>query len=110
MVVCLLLPAYSSLCCALIGSFGLPGVVEQFDHFVVENEDYGHIQTHPAQSGNCALVEPRERQRDRERDGYGTRKENPVAVPDGSSDGSGGTHACGPSFFRILKAQSTVLV
>lgn len=45
------------LCRSPIGSFGLPGVVEQLDHLLVQDEDDGYIQTHPSQPGDRPLVE-----------------------------------------------------
>lgn len=39
-------------------SVGLPHHVQELHHFLVDDEDYGHVHTHPTQPGNGALVEP----------------------------------------------------
>lgn len=41
----------------------LPHVVEEFDHFLVNDEDDGHVQAHAAEPGNRAFVEPAGRKR-----------------------------------------------
>lgn len=38
----------------------LPHLVEQLHHLVVDDEHDGHVQAHPAQAGDRALVEPAE--------------------------------------------------
>lgn len=38
-------------------SFCFPDLVEDLHHFLVDDENYGHIQTHPAQARNCPFVE-----------------------------------------------------
>lgn len=37
---------------------GLPHVVKQFDHLLIDDEDYGHIQAHAAKPGNCPFIKP----------------------------------------------------
>lgn len=39
----------------------LPHAVEQFDHLLVDDEDDGHVQAHPAEPGNGSLVKPAQR-------------------------------------------------
>ena len=40
------------------GSVRLPHFVEQLHHLVIDDEPDGHVQAHPAQAGDGALVEP----------------------------------------------------
>lgn len=37
---------------------GLPHVVKQFDHLLIDDEHYGHIQAHAAKPGNCPFIKP----------------------------------------------------
>lgn len=39
----------------------LPHVVEQLDHLLVDDEDYGHVQAHPAEPGDGSLIKPAQR-------------------------------------------------
>lgn len=41
----------------------LPHVVEQFDHLLVDDEDYGHVQAHPSEPGDGSLVKAAEKEK-----------------------------------------------
>lgn len=43
--------------CPPATSFCLPDPVEDLHHLLVDDENYGHIQTHSAQSRNCPFIE-----------------------------------------------------
>lgn len=77
----------------------LPHAVEQFDHLLVDDEDDGHVQAHPAEPGNGSLVKPAQK---------GAWSD--VCGGWGAVLEAGSTHACGPSCFRIWKAQSAVFL
>lgn len=38
-------------------SFRLPDLVEDLHHLLVDDENYGHVQTHSTQSRNCPFIE-----------------------------------------------------
>lgn len=40
-----------------LGLVRLPDFIEQLHHLIIDDEDDGHVQADPAQSGNGALVE-----------------------------------------------------
>ena len=94
-------------------SLGLPHVVQQLDHLLVDDEDDGHVQTHSAQPGNRAFVEP---------GGDGVQVQSVtcslmhvidiehIEPLNGKKMWVRITHACGPSCFNIWKAQSSVLL
>lgn len=44
----------------------LPNNIQDLHNFLVDNEDYGHIHTHPTEPGNSTFVEPGWGQRERE--------------------------------------------
>lgn len=44
-------------------SVSLPDFVKDLHHLLVDYEDDGYVHTHPAQPGDCTLIEPGERGR-----------------------------------------------
>lgn len=47
------------------GSVRLPDHIQDLHYLLIDDENYGHIQTHAAQPWNCPLVEARGRHEDR---------------------------------------------
>lgn len=48
-------------------SVSYPDFVEQFHHLLVDDENDGHVQAHPAQPGDSPLVKPAGRGQERQR-------------------------------------------
>lgn len=46
------------------GSVRLPDGVQDLDHFLIDDENYGHVQTDTAQTRDCPFIETRQKKRD----------------------------------------------
>lgn len=67
-------------------SFCLPDLVEDLHHLLVDDEDDGHIQTHPAQARDCPFIETRGGCKEKKRE-YGDRGRD---LLQGAMTGGGG--------------------
>lgn len=52
--------------CTSSSSVRLPDHIQDLHHLLIDDENYGHIQTHPAQPRNCPFVETTDRHKERE--------------------------------------------
>lgn len=58
--------------CTSRGSVRLPDNIQDLHHLLIDDEDYGHVQTHTAQPRNRPLVETAGGHREAERGHYKT--------------------------------------